>query len=83
LRALFLANLSHLATRELIAIARFKSNRDYQRELHRRAHTLPVLITAFGDNVTAFERAWYGMHEVTPAALDEFTANLKRIREVA
>ena len=37
LRASYLAGLAHLGHRELIHLARHKSNRDYDRELHRRA----------------------------------------------
>src|SRR5439155_10075990 len=41
LRAFYLASLAHLAQRSLITLAHFKSNRDYERELNRRAHALP------------------------------------------
>ena len=47
IRAFFLASLSHLAARNLIAIARFKSNRDYERELRRRGHSFPELLSLF------------------------------------
>jgi hypothetical protein len=80
LRALYLASLAHLADRELIRIARFKSNRDYERELRRRAAGQPPLLAAFAANVTAFEAAWYGLHEVTPTGLAEFQTNLDQIR---
>lgn len=83
LRALYLASLAHLSQRELIAIARFKSNREYERELRRRARTRADLIEAFSQNVTTFESAWYGMHEVTREILDGFTANCERIRSAS
>ncbi|HVM60812.1 MAG TPA: DUF4129 domain-containing protein [Verrucomicrobiae bacterium] len=80
LRALYLASLAHLAQRELIVIAKFKSNRDYQSELQRRAHSRQELLAAFGQNVSLFESAWYGMHEVTEEIIRLFTANLEQIR---
>jgi hypothetical protein len=80
LRASYLASLAHLAQHELITIAKFKSNREYERELHRRARALPKLTSAFAHNVTDFERAWYGMHSVTQDILTGFTENLERIR---
>jgi len=40
LRAFYLAALAHLAARNLITLARYKSNRDYERELLRRGHAL-------------------------------------------
>ena len=80
LRALYLASLAHLARRELIRIARFKSNRDYERELRRRGGANPELWGVFAENVTAFDRAWYGFHEVTGEALRSFESNVERIQ---
>jgi hypothetical protein len=80
LRALYLASLAHLAAREMITIAIFKSNREYESELRRRARALPEVQNAFSQNVAAFDRAWYGLHEVTRDALQEFETNLGRIR---
>jgi hypothetical protein len=80
IRAFYLASLSHLAARNLINIARFKSNREYERELHRRAHSFPNLISVFGDNISVFERIWYGMHEVNRELVDHFAANVERIK---
>jgi len=80
LRALYLASLAHLAERQFVKIARFKSNREYEVELRRRTRALPELQNAFGQNVTAFDRAWYGMHEVNREILDGFQSNLERIR---
>jgi hypothetical protein len=83
LRALYLASLAHLGQRELIVIAKFKSNHEYAHELRRRAQTRAALLAAFGENVSEFERAWYGMHEVTRSHLEHFSANVERIREGA
>jgi len=80
LRAFYLATLAHLAQRELITIAKFKSNREYERELRRRAHSLPEMVSSFAQNVTTFDRAWYGMYQVTQDILSRFRANLERIK---
>ena len=80
LRASYLAGLAHLGHRELIRLARHKSNRDYDRELQRRARANPGLLTAFDRNLAAFERSWYGEHEVTAETLGDFAQNLDRIR---
>ena len=80
LRAFYLASLAQLAQHEMITIAKFKSNREYERELRRRAHALPDLLTAFAQNVTVFDGAWYGMHKVTRGIMAGFAANLERIR---
>ena len=79
LRALYLASLATLAQRELIRIAKFKSNHEYERELRRRAHAWPELLDAFADNIDLFERGWYGTHTVTEDILNRFTSNLQRI----
>ena len=80
LRAYYLASLAHLAHREVIAIARFKSNRDYEREARRRARSRPGLAEAFAENVAVFDRTWYGLREVTEEILDRFQKNLERMR---
>jgi len=79
LRALYFASLSHLSHYELITIALFKSNRDYERELVRKAHSRPELIGAFSHNIMIFERIWYGMHEVTSEVVESFKDNQERI----
>lgn len=80
LRASYLAGLAHLGQRQLITLARHKSNYDYDRELQRRARTRAELLAAFEANLAAFERAWYGLHEVTPETLGGFNQNLETIR---
>lgn len=80
MRAFYLSSLSHLATRNLISIARFKSNRDYERELRRRGHSFPELLSVFGDNIAVFERIWYGMHDVDQDIVSHFAANVERIK---
>lgn len=80
MRAFYLASLAHLAQRNLISIARFKSNHDYERELRRRAHSFPDLLATFGDNLTLFERIWYGLHEVNSETVSQFAANVEKIK---
>jgi hypothetical protein len=79
LRAFYLASLSRLAEEGRITIAAFKSNREYERELSRRAHTMPELVSAFSQNVSTLESAWYGMHDVTVDAVRQFIENQERI----
>ena len=62
LRAFYLASLAHLAERNLISLARFKSNHDYERELTRRAHAFPALLELFEETVSAFDRVGYSPH---------------------
>lgn len=80
LRAYYLASLAHLAERNLITIARYKSNRDYERELARRAHSFPAVLNVFSENVSTFDRVWYGLHEVTRELLEDFASNVTRIK---
>jgi hypothetical protein len=80
LRAFYLASLAHLASREIVRIAQFKSNRDYEHEVNRRARAQADLRAAFSDNIAAFERVWYGLYEVTGETMTQFQSNLERIR---
>lgn len=80
LRAAWLGCLAHLGQRELLRIARHKSNRDYDQELRRRARALTPLLGAFAENLQAFERAWYGRHDVRSDDLSTFEGNLETIR---
>lgn len=80
LRALYLASLAYLSEREMLLIAKFKSDRDYERDLRRWSHAKPDVLAAFAQNVTIFESVWYGMHEVTQATMSQFTANIERIK---
>jgi hypothetical protein len=83
LRAFYLASLSYLSQHEMIKIARFKSNRDYEKELYLKAHTMPDLLSAFAQNVRIFESIWYGMHEVTSDTVRSFNKNQERIMSFA
>lgn len=80
LRAFYLASLAHLAERNLISLARFKSNFDYRRELSRRAHSFPALLEMFGENVSVFDRVWYGTHEANGELVNRFASNVERLK---
>jgi hypothetical protein len=81
MRAFYFSSLAHLATRSLVNIAKFKSNRDYERELLRRSHALPGLTQSFSDNVSIFDRVWYGQHDINGELIQQFRGNVERIRE--
>jgi hypothetical protein len=83
LRAFYLSSLAHLAHRNLIGIARYKSNRDYERELLRRGHAIADLLPIFRENVSIFERIWYGMHEVNRELVHQFATNVDKIKTAA
>ena len=80
LRAFYLASLAHLAERHLISLAKFKSNREYERELRRRAHAQPELLTCFAQSVSVFERVWYGSQAIDADLVQEFAANVDRVK---
>lgn len=82
LRAYYLASLAHLATRNLITIAKFKSNRDYVLELSRRAHSLPTVVDGFQGNVLIFDRIWYGLHDVNREMVTEFARKAESFKTV-
>lgn len=83
MRAYYLATLAHLAQRNLVGIAHFKSNRDYESELRRRAHALPDLIGLFAENLLLLERTWYGRHDADRELVARFASNVDRIRTAA
>jgi hypothetical protein len=74
-RAFYLATLAHLGQRELIRIARFKSNREYALELRRRARGEPEVHDAFAEMIQLFDRVWYGWHEVSTSELNDYQAH--------
>jgi hypothetical protein len=79
LRALYMSTLAHLGTSGLITIAKYKSNMEYQRELHRRSRERETMLQTFGENLRIFERSWYGNHEVTNEIVQLFNSNHARI----
>jgi hypothetical protein len=79
LRAFYFAALAHLADQNLLTLSRFKSNRDYEREIKRRAHSFPGMVGAFSENLVIFERIWYGIHSIRQETVQQFLNNYKRI----
>ena len=82
LRAFFLATLSCLSRQRLLTIAKYKSTLDYERELSRRGHSLPQVISAFAENGRAFDRGWYGDYEVTREWVESFASNHEKIQSL-
>jgi hypothetical protein len=80
LRAFYLAGLALLAGEKLIVLHRGKSDLDYERELRRRARQRPAILDAFRQNLTLFERGWYGMYDVDLATIHKIEANLETLR---
>ena len=80
LRAFYLASLAHLAARNLIHLAKFKSNSDYEQELRRRGHSFPGLLARFTENVQVFDRVWYGMHQINTEVLNQFVARVEQLK---
>ena len=83
MRAFYLATLAHLSDHEMITIASHKSNREYERELKRRAHEYGELISIFSRSLNFFENAWYGMRHIAPSEFNRYARNQKRILEFA
>ena len=79
LRALYLGTLALLSSRGFLTIHACKSNRDYERELRRRARNTG-LSQVFRLNIRSFEQSWYGFHLVTSEQLQDFRENLGRMR---
>ena len=79
MRALYLATLAYLSEKELIIIELYKSNRDYELELFRRAHEKKDLLTAFSKTVMIFDRVWYGMHNISQDDVDSYFTDQERI----
>ncbi len=79
-RAVYLAALACLGERQLITAARFKSNRDYLRELQRKARGKENLVESFQPMMWMFERVWYGTHQSSTGELDEMRRLLEGLR---
>ncbi|MDT8390521.1 MAG: DUF4129 domain-containing protein [Lentisphaeria bacterium] len=60
LRALFLGSVAGLGRRRLVQIRRYKSNRDYLRELKRREGYCGEELRDFSEVADIFEQVWYG-----------------------
>jgi hypothetical protein len=62
IRAVYLAALAFLGAQELVTLTRYKSNRDYLKELQRKARGTGRILSRFDEMVGRFERVWYGNH---------------------
>lgn len=74
MRAFFFAGLARLSERNFIRITRYKSNRDYARELERVDHEAPGILSSYRKGVGIFEAVWYGTHRATPEGVNDFVA---------
>ncbi len=83
IRAIYLAILADLAAHELIKIEKFKSNREYEIELRRRAHQQEGLLKVFSKSREIFECVWYGMYKISRSDLDHYAAIQKRLMTIA
>lgn len=80
LRAFYLANLAWLGRRQWIAIHPGKTNREYEGDLRRRARGFAEARGVFAENLAAFERSWYGLHEVAPEDVESFRERNGRMK---
>jgi len=80
-RALYLAALAHLASQEWIRIGRSKTNRQYLRELHRRARGKEALHQDFEAGIVAFEQVWYGTHPADAGFVRTFEQSIQHLRQ--
>ena len=85
LRAYYLANLAWLGQGEpgrgpFLTIHPGKTNREYELELRRKARDFAEARELFALNVAAFERAWYGQHEVSAEDAEGFHQRIDGIK---
>ena len=83
MRALYLATLAHLADQEMITIEVYKSNREYEHELNRRAHEHTELLAIFSTSLNFFERVWYGMYRIARPDFDDYATSQQRMMTFA
>jgi hypothetical protein len=77
-RALYLATLARLSGEGLLALAKHKTNLDYERELRRRALSRQDVVKRFSVRRRGFEDVWYGQEQVVEGAVREWMAELER-----
>jgi hypothetical protein len=80
LRAFYLASLAWLGHQEFLTLHPGKTNREYQTELRRRVRGWPDANRLFAANVVAFERVWYGLHEVSAGETAEFRERIRQLK---
>lgn len=81
MRALFFSALAALSRNGFVTIARYKTNREYVRELRRVAHAAPELAPRFGEQVGVFESVWYGDHSLSPDGVARYRESLQKVKE--
>lgn len=69
----YIALLCDLADRKVISLARNKTNRDYLRDLRKRADLFAGVQSLTGQ----YERSWYGSQAVAPEDWDAFHARYR------
>ena len=80
LRAYYLANLAWLGRSQYLTIHPGKTNREYEMELRRRARGFAEARQLFAVNIAAFERAWYGQHDVSADDAAGFRQRIESIK---
>ncbi|MEM7673719.1 MAG: DUF4129 domain-containing protein [Verrucomicrobiota bacterium] len=78
LRAYFLAQLAELSTEGVIIVKRGKSNREYHREIVKKAHAYDGLVDLYRAQMRLFESVWYGNRPVGAEQIGEMETLLKR-----
>lgn len=76
-RALYLATLARHADAGLIALAKHKTNLDYERELARRALARAELVAGFRVRRRGFEDVWYGEAAAAETPVREWLRELE------
>jgi hypothetical protein len=80
IRAFYFATLSLLSHSGMITITRFKSNRDYKKQLEQTMGNDHEICRIFSQNIITFNRIWYGFYEVTDDIVNNFISNHEQIR---
>jgi hypothetical protein len=83
LRALYLAHLARLGAEGRLALARHKTNLDYECELRRRALARGELAAWFRARRSEFEDAWYGRAQPGEAQVRAWLAECERAAAAA
>jgi hypothetical protein len=52
-------------------------------ELRRKARAFPGMLPLFGETIVDFERAWYGMHDVSAEDADRFRLRIQTMKAAA
>jgi hypothetical protein len=81
MRAFYLASLGWLGRREFLQIHSGKTNREYELELLRRTRAAPQARDLFAGNIAAFERSWYGMHEIGGDDVELFRTHMVEMQK--